>query len=72
MYPRSRYGLENERMVLKYGSQEKVSFWSRSSIFLSPAFVEIKKSFTKMLLSFNFKNFRIFFSWKKTDKSEPI
>ena len=59
-------------LQLKYGSQEKVSFWCRCSIFLSPTFVEIKKSFTKMLLSFNFKNFRIFFSWKKTDKSEPM
>ena len=58
--------------TLKYGSQEKNSFWCRCSIFLSLTFVEIKKSFTKMLLSFNFKNFRIFFSWKKTDKSEPI
>ena len=59
-------------LLLKYGSQEKVSFWCRCSIFLSPTFVEIKKSFTKMLLSFNFKNFRIFYSWKKTDKNEPI
>ena len=59
-------------LVLKYGSQEKVSFWCRCSIFLSPTFVEIKKSFTKMLLSLNFNNFRIFFSWKKTDKSEPM
>ena len=46
---------------LKYGSQEKVSFWCRCSIFSSLTFVEIKKSFTKMFLSFNFKNFRIFF-----------
>ena len=47
--------------VLKYVSQEKVSFWCRCSIFLSLTFVEIRKSFKKMLLSFNFKNFRIFF-----------
>ena len=59
-------------LFLKYGFQEKVSYWCRCSIFLSPTFVEIKKSFTKMLLSFNFKNFKIFFSWKKTDKSEPM
>ena len=57
-------------LFLKYGFQEKVSYWCRCSIFLSPTFVEIKKCFTKMLLYFNFKIFRIFFSWKKTDKSD--
>ena len=57
---------------LKYGFQERGSFLYRCSRLLSPTFVEIKKSFTKMLLSFNSKNFRIFFSWNKTDKSEPM
>ena len=54
---------------LKYGSQEKISFCCKCSSFLSLTFVEIKKSFTKMLLSINYLNFKIFFSWKKTDKS---
>ena len=54
---------------LKYGSQEKFSFWCRYVLHLFESdFCKNKKSFTKMLLSFNFKNFRIFFSWKKTDK----
>ena len=32
-------------------------------------FCRNKKSFTKMLLSINYRNFEIFFSWKKTDIS---
>ena len=55
--------------LLKYGSQEKNSFCCRCSSFLSLTFVEIKKSFTEMLLSINYRNFEIFFSWKKTDIS---
>ena len=59
--------------VLKYSSDQMIPFSCRCSILLGLTFVEIKKkSFTKMLLSFNFKNFRMFFSWKKTDKSEPM
>ena len=36
---------------------EKKSFCCRCSTFLSPTFVEIKNSFTRTLLTFNFKNF---------------
>ena len=50
--------------LLKYGSQKKVPFWCRCSIFLSLTFVEIKKSFTKTLLVFNSKNYRIICYWK--------
>ena len=57
------------KQKLKYGSQEKISFCCRCSSFLSLTFVEIKKSFTEMLLSINYRNFEIFFSWKKTDIS---
>ena len=57
---------------LKYGSQEKVSFCCRCSIFLSLTFVEIKNSFTKTLLVFDSKNFRIIFYRKKTDENESI
>ena len=46
---------------LKYGSQEKKSFCCRCSSFLSLTFVEIKESFTEMLLSINYRNFEIFF-----------
>ena len=47
---------------LKYGFQEKISLCCRCSSFLSLTFVEIKKSFTEMLLSINYKNFwNIFF-----------
>ena len=61
--------VEGVSPLLKYGSQEKISFCCRCSSFLSLTFVEIKKSFTKMLLSINYRNFEIFFSWKKTDIS---
>ena len=58
--------------ILKHGSQERVTLWCRCSSFLSLAFVEIKKSFTRTLLVFNSKNFRIICYWKKTDENEPI
>ena len=60
------------QLQLKYGSQEKVPFWCRCSIFLSLTFVEIKKSFSRTLLVFNSMNFRIICYWKYTDESEPI
>ena len=43
----------------------------KCSILLGPTFVEIKESFTKTLLVFHSKNFRIFFYWKTTHESEP-
>ena len=58
--------------MLKYGSQEKIPFCCRCSILLGPTFVEIKKSFTETLLTFNSKNFRIICYWKKSDKSVAI
>ena len=51
--------------------EEIIPLPCKCSIILGPTFVEIKKSFTKTLLNSNSKNFRIFFYWKKTDKSEP-
>ena len=56
------------KIPLKYGFQERGSFLYRCSRLLSPTFVEIKKSFTEMLLSFSFKNFRIFFLGRKQIK----
>ena len=56
-------------LIPKYRSKQISPQCCRCSILLDLTFVEIKKSFTKMLLSFNFKNFRIFFSWKRTDKN---
>ena len=68
----TRYKLRFACSVLKSGSQEKKSFCCRCSSFLSLTFVEIKNSFTRTLLVFNSKNFRIIFYWKKTDENEPI
>ena len=58
--------------LLNYGSQEIIPFWCRCSILLGPTFVEIKNSFTKILLSFNSKNFRIICYWKKSGEDAPI
>ena len=44
----------------------------KCSILLGPTFVKIKNFFTKTLLNYNSKTFRIFFYWKKSDESEPF
>ena len=51
--------------ILKYSSHQISPQCCSCSILLGLTFVEIKKSFTKMLVSFNFKNFRIFFFLEK-------
>ena len=62
-------GLKIMLVLLKYGSQEKNPFWCRCSILLGLTFVEIKKSFTETLVTFNSKNFRIICYWKKSDEN---
>ena len=57
---------------LKFGSLEKIPFWCRCSILLGPTFEEIKKSYTKTLLTLNSKNFKIICYWKKFDESAAI
>ena len=56
-----KFSLNKGTQPLKYSSDQIIFFSCRCSILLGLTFVEIKKSFTKMLLSFNFRNFRIFF-----------
>ena len=58
--------------ILKVASDKIIPLPCKYSILLCATFVEIKNSFTKTLLVFNSKNFRIIFYWKKTDESEPI
>ena len=58
--------------LLKVASEEIIPLLCKCSILLGLTFVEIKNSFTKTLLVFNSKNFRIICYWKKTDESEPI
>ena len=58
--------------LLKVASEEIIPLPCKCSILLGLTFVEIKNSFTKTLLVFNSKNFRIICYWKKTDESEPI
>ena len=59
-------------LLLKVASEEIIPLPCKCSILLGLTFVEIKNSFTKTLLVFNSKNFRIICYWKKTDESEPI
>ena len=58
--------------VLKVASEEMIPSLCKCSILLGSTFVEIKNSFTKTLLIFNSKVFRIICYWKKTDESEAV
>ena len=66
------YTAQPEVELLKVASEEIIPLLCKCSILLGLTFVEIKNSFTKTLLVFNSKNFRIICYWKKTDESEPI
>ena len=55
-------------LTLKVGSEEIIPSPCKCSSLLGLTFVDIKSSFTKMLLFFNSKNFRIICYWKKQMK----
>ena len=54
--------------LLKYSSDQIISWSYKCPIFLGLNFLEIKNSFTKMILFFNCKNYWIICYWKKTDR----